>query len=65
MPAYEYGCKACGAEWELDQSVHDKPKRTCPTCKARKAERLIPSGGRFILKGGGVGWADNLYSASK
>ncbi len=59
MPTYEYGCKACGHQFERDQSIKDAPIKTCPECKKRKVQRLI-SGGAFILKGGG--WYADAYS---
>ena len=58
MPTYEYGCKACGHEWELEQRISENPIRKCPKCKKLKATRLI-SGGNFILKGDG--WYADLY----
>jgi putative FmdB family regulatory protein len=62
MPIYEYLCKGCGHEFEREQRITDKPVRTCPTCKARKVQRLI-SQTSFVLKGGG--WYSDLYSSSK
>jgi putative FmdB family regulatory protein len=61
MPTYEYGCKACGHEWELVQRMSEDPKRKCPSCGKMKAQRLI-SGGNFILKGGG--WYADGYGSS-
>jgi len=56
---YEYICVACAYEWEEDQSIKDKPIKICPSCKEKKAKRLISKGGSFILKGGG--WAATGY----
>lgn len=58
MPIYEYMCRACGHEWEREQRITDAKIKTCPACKARKAERLI-SQTSFVLKGGG--WYSDLY----
>jgi putative FmdB family regulatory protein len=58
MPTYEYGCEACGNEWELEQRISEDPIKKCPKCKKAKARRLI-SGGNFILKGSG--WYADLY----
>jgi len=59
MPTYEYGCKNCGHEWELEQRISANPIRKCPGCGKLKAKRLI-SAGNFILKGDG--WYADLYS---
>jgi len=52
MPTYEYRCKACGHEWEEDQSIKDEPVRKCPKCEKEEAERLI-SRTSFVLTGEG------------
>ena len=59
MPIYEYACRACGHEFEREQRISDAPIRTCPSCKARQARRLI-SRTSFVLKGGG--WYSDLYA---
>ncbi|MEM9064681.1 MAG: zinc ribbon domain-containing protein [Planctomycetota bacterium] len=53
MPTYDYRCNGCGHEFELFQSMKDKPKRKCPECGQLKLERLIGTGGAVIFKGGG------------
>ena len=58
MPTYDYGCEACGAEWELEQRITANPIKKCPTCGAKKARRLITKS-NFILKGDG--WYADLY----
>lgn len=58
MPTYEYGCDACGNQWELEQRISEDPIKQCPKCGKMEARRLI-SGGNFILKGGG--WYADLY----
>lgn len=58
MPTYEYGCEACGAQWELEQRISEDPIKKCRKCGKMKARRLI-SGGNFILKGSG--WYADLY----
>ncbi len=60
MPTYEYGCKACGHEFEREQRISDDPIKTCPKCKSRQARRLI-SRTSFVLKGSG--WYSDLYSS--
>jgi putative FmdB family regulatory protein len=63
MPTYEYGCTACGHEWEEIQRITEAPKEICPKCAQAKAHRLISGGTNFILKGGG--WYSDLYSSQK
>jgi putative FmdB family regulatory protein len=63
MPTYEYGCTACGSEWEEVQRITAAPLEVCPKCGKSSAHRLISAGGGFILKGGG--WYSDLYSSAK
>ncbi|MDX9999988.1 MAG: zinc ribbon domain-containing protein [Polyangia bacterium] len=52
MPIYEYTCHGCGEDVELWQKISEKPKKICPSCGARKLERVI-SHTSFHLKGSG------------
>lgn len=63
MPTYEYGCSACGHQWEQVQRIVEAPVEVCPKCAEHAAKRLISGGTNFILKGGG--WYSDLYSSSK
>jgi putative FmdB family regulatory protein len=63
MPTYEYGCAACGHEWDEIQRITAPPIEVCPKCSKSAAHRLISKGTGFILKGGG--WYSDLYSSSK
>jgi putative FmdB family regulatory protein len=63
MPTYEYGCTACGNEWEELQRITEPPIEVCPKCGKNAAHRLISAGTGFILKGGG--WYSDLYSSAK
>jgi putative FmdB family regulatory protein len=56
---YEYICKACGHEWEAEQSIKADPLKKCPKCKKDEAKRLVSGGLGFQLKGGG--WAKEGY----
>lgn len=59
---YEYVCEACGHQWETEQSIKDSPLKTCVSCGASKAKRLVSGGTGFLLKGGG--WYADLYSSA-
>lgn len=56
---YEYECKVCKHNWEVEQKITDPKIKKCPNCKKMKAQRLI-SNTSFQLKGSG--WAKDLYS---
>ena len=62
MPTYDYGCKACGHEFQREQRISEKPIKKCPECGKLQARRLI-SRTSFVLKGGG--WYNDLYSSGK
>ena len=53
MPTYEYACDACGHQFEIYQNISERPLRTCPECRKRKAKRLISGGAGFLFKGSG------------
>jgi putative FmdB family regulatory protein len=61
MPTYDYGCTACGHEWEEVQRITEPPIEVCPKCSKSAAHRLISAATSFILKGGG--WYADLYSS--
>ncbi len=62
MPMYDYGCKACGHEFEREQRISENPVKKCPECGKLQAKRLI-SKTSFVLKGGG--WYNDLYASGK
>ena len=60
MPTYEYACAKCGHEFELFQSMKDKPLTACPKdkCKLKKwgkgrVKKLMGTGAGLIFKGSG------------
>ena len=53
MPNYDYRCSECGHEFEVFQSIKDKPKKRCPCCRKHKLMRLIGPGGGILFKGSG------------
>ncbi|MBN1269912.1 MAG: zinc ribbon domain-containing protein [Kiritimatiellae bacterium] len=52
MPTYEYECLRCGHEFELFQSISDKPRSRCPKCRG-KVRRRIGTGAGVLFKGSG------------
>jgi putative FmdB family regulatory protein len=60
MPTYEYICTKCEHEFELVQSIVDKPLTTCPKelCGMKrwgkgKVKKKIGAGAGLIFKGSG------------
>jgi putative FmdB family regulatory protein len=60
MPTYEYVCEKCGHQFELFQSMNDKPLAVCPEdlCARKRwgkgrVKRLLGTGGGLIFKGSG------------
>ena len=61
LMTYEYLCRACGHQWEAQQSIKEDPLKDCPQCGQPEAKRQISRSPGFILKGGG--WYSDLYSS--
>ena len=60
MPTYQYHCTKCAHEFELFQSMTDKPLSVCPKelCPQKrwgkgKLKKLIGAGAGLIFKGSG------------
>jgi len=56
MPTYEYECDACGATFDVFQSIKSSPlrKAECKSCgQEQSVHRLIGMGGGIIFKGSG------------
>jgi putative FmdB family regulatory protein len=51
MLTYEYKCKSCEHQFEIEQRISDEPLKSCPKCEG-ELYRLI-SNGNFILQGSG------------
>lgn len=52
MPNYDYRCLTCGHEFEIFQSMSEKPVTKCPKC-GKKVQRLIGGGSGVSFKGTG------------
>ncbi len=60
MPTYEYQCAKCDHQFDIFQSIADKPLTTCPKefCGMKKwgkgrVKRVIGAGAGLIFKGSG------------
>src|SRR3954447_11877805 len=60
MPTYEYHCSKCEKQFEVVQSIKDKPLTTCPKSACRqktwgkgKVKKMIGAGAGLIFKGSG------------
>jgi putative FmdB family regulatory protein len=58
MPIYEFKCSKCGEEFE-DLVPMSDPRTTCPSCGARRVEKLVPSTVGIVFKGSGFYVTDN------
>lgn len=59
---YEYRCRTCLHEWEVEARPQDPPMILCPECGEPTAQRLIGQT-TFVLKG--RGWAKDGYAHDK
>ena len=60
MPTYEYVCTKCDHQFEIFQSMKDKPLAVCPKekCKLKRwgkgrVKKMLGSGAGLIFKGSG------------
>src|SRR6476619_1735204 len=60
MPTYEYSCEKCDHQFDVFQSIKDKPLTVCPEDNCRwkkwfkgKVKKMIGSGAGLICKGSG------------
>lgn len=58
MPTYNYECKQCHHEWEVEQRIVDPPITRCPECGLDEASRVVVEVA-FVLQG--TGWARDGY----
>lgn len=63
MPTYEYRCKSCGHEMEVQQAFTDAPLDTCPECAG--ALRKVYGNVGIAFKGSGFYKNDARGSAKK
>ncbi|MCX7621491.1 MAG: FmdB family transcriptional regulator [Acidimicrobiales bacterium] len=62
MPTYEYRCRDCGHELEVQQSFHDDPLTECPSCGGDLRKRFSPIG--ITFKGSGFYKTDSRSPSS-
>jgi putative FmdB family regulatory protein len=58
MPTYEYRCKSCGHELEIQQSFTDDPLTACPSC-GEATLRKVFGNIAVTFKGSGFYKTDN------
>ena len=63
MPTYEYRCKSCGHEMEVQQAFSDAPLDTCPECQG--ALRKVYGNVGISFKGSGFYKNDARGSSKK
>ena len=64
MPTYEYECLKCGENFEVFQSMKDKPLKKHESCGG-KVKRLISGGAGIIFKGSGFYQTDYKMKSSR
>jgi putative FmdB family regulatory protein len=62
MPLYEYRCRSCDHQFEVQQSFSDDPLTVCPECEGALRKVFNPVGISF--KGSGFYKNDSRGSAS-
>jgi putative FmdB family regulatory protein len=62
MPTYEYRCKDCGHEFEVQQAFTDDPLTDCPSCSGALKKKFGSVGISF--KGSGFYKNDSRGSSS-
>lgn len=63
MAMYEYSCKACDKQFEVQQKISEKPLKECPQCGKEEGFSKLISLSSFSLKGGG--WFKDGYVKPK
>ena len=63
MPTYEYRCKACGEQLEVQQSFTDAALTTCPSC-GEESLRKVFGNIAVTFKGSGFYKTDSRSSSS-
>jgi putative FmdB family regulatory protein len=61
MPVYEYRCRACGHQFEIQQSFSDEPLTECPECGGDLRKVFTPVG--ITFKGSGFYKTDSRSSS--
>jgi putative FmdB family regulatory protein len=64
MPTYEYRCKSCGNELEVQQSFTDDPLTECPACGESTLKKVFGNIA-VTFKGSGFYKTDNRPSGGK
>lgn len=63
MPVYEYRCRACGHQFEVQQSISDDPLATCEECGGDLRKVFAPVGISF--KGSGFYKTDSRSGSKR
>ena len=63
MPVYEYRCRSCGHQFEIQQSFTDDALSVCPQCAGELRKVFAPVGISF--KGSGFYKTDSRSGSSK
>lgn len=50
MLSYSYECSSCLSQFEVEQSIKDKPYTKCPVCETETLERVILEAPLFFIE---------------
>lgn len=56
---YEYACRTCKHEWEVQHAVSEDPVQECEACASKDFYRCCGSTGFQLV---GAGWAATGYA---
>lgn len=63
MPVYEYRCRACGHQFDIQQAFTDDALTVCPECEGELRKVFAPVG--IAFKGSGFYKTDSRSGSSK
>lgn len=62
MPLYQYRCRTCGHDFDIQQSFDDDPLSVCPECQGELRKVFAPVG--IAFKGSGFYKTDSRSGSS-
>ena len=63
MPLYDFQCEDCGKVFEVERSMTDTSRESCPKCGSKKTVKVFSSAG-IQFKGSGFYVTDSKPSSN-